>query len=201
MIDVLKRRKQIEGYLTNLKVKRADEDKVIVINDEPTQQKTVTQPTKTEQPKTVIPDQKKDVIEPQVVKPQPVTNGTFSFVAEEPQNVVMILDKVDPVYVSEARNAFNRYNRENFAAQTINITKDPFDKDKNFLTFSNFANADAAIKYADRLKKNAPAEVSWLPANKYSFVIISDANLQVLKANKDLAGYIKLLNTKYPGKF
>jgi len=196
MIDVLKRRKQIEGYLTNLKVKRVDEDKMIVINDEPTQQKTVT-----EQPKTVIPDQKKDVIEPQVVKPQPVTNGTFSFVAEEPQNVVMILDKVDPVYVSEARNAFNRYNRENFAAQTINITKDPFDKDKNFLTFSNFANADAAIKYADRLKKNAPSEVSWLPANKYSFVIISDANLQVLKANKDLAGYIKLLNTKYPGKF
>ena len=26
-------------------------------------------------------------------------------------------------------------------------------------------------------------------------------NLQVLKANKDLQGYIKLLNNKYPGKF
>ncbi|HEY8689579.1 MAG TPA: hypothetical protein VIM07_10125, partial [Chitinophagaceae bacterium] len=109
--------------------------------------------------------------------------------------------KVDPVYISEARNAFNRYNRENFSSQTIDITKDPFDKDKNFLIFSKFSDANAAIIYADRLKKNAPAEVSWLPANKYSFVIISDANLQVLKANKDLSGYIKLLNTKYPGKF
>jgi tetratricopeptide (TPR) repeat protein len=201
MIDVLKRRKQIEGYLTNLNVKRYDEDKMIVINDEPTQQNIVTQPTKTEQPKITLPEPKKDVVEPTVVKPQPVTNGTFSFVAEEPQNVVMILDKVDPVYISEARNAFNRYNRENFSSQTIDITKDPFDKDKNFLIFSKFADADAAMIYAERLKKNAPSEVSWLPANKYSFAIISDANLQVLKANKDLAGYIKLLNTKYPGKF
>ena len=201
MIDVLKRRKQIEGYLTNLKVTRVDEDKMIVVNDEPTQQKIITQPNKTEHPKPVVPEDKKEIVEPQVIKPQPVTNGTFTFVAEEAQNVVMILDKVDPVYISEARNAFNRYNREKFSGQTIEINKDAFDKDRNFLIFSKFPDANAAIIYADRLKKNAPAEVSWLPASKYSFVIISDANLQVLKANKDLAGYIKLLNTKYPGKF
>ena len=201
MIDVLKRRKQIEGYLTNLNIKRVDEDKMIVINDQPAEKKLVTQNPIIPQPKTVMPEDKKEVAQPQVIKPQPVTNGTFTFVAEEPQNVVMILDKVDPVYISEARNAFNRYNREKFSGQTIDIVKDAFDKDRNFLIFSKFPDANAAIVYADRLKKNAPSEVSWLPANKYSFVIISDANLQVLKANKDLAGYIKLLNTKYPGKY
>ena len=201
MIDVLKRRKQIEGYLTNLNIKRVDEDKMIVINDQPVEKKPVTQNPIIPQPKTVMPEDKKEVVQPQVIKPQPVTNGTFTFVAEEPQNVVMILDKVDPVYISEARNAFNRYNREKFSGQTIDIVKDAFDKDRNFLIFSKFPDANAAIVYADRLKKNAPSEVSWLPANKYSFVIISDANLQVLKANKDLAGYIKLLNTKYPGKY
>ena len=201
MIDVLKRRKQIEGYLTNLNIKRVDEDKMIVINDQPVEKKPVTQNPIIPQPKTVMPEDKKEVAQPQVIKPQPVTNGTFTFVAEEPQNVVMILDKVDPVYISEARNAFNRYNREKFSGQTIDIVKDAFDKDRNFLIFSKFPDANAAIVYADRLKKNAPSEVSWLPANKYSFVIISDANLQVLKANKDLAGYIKLLNTKYPGKY
>ena len=201
MIDVLKRRKQIEGYLTNLNIKRVDEDKMIVINDQPVEKKPVTQNPIIPQPKTVMPEDKKEVVQPQVIKPQPVTNGTFTFVAEEPQNVVMILDKVDPVYISEARNAFNRYNREKFSGQTIDIVKDAFDKDRNFLIFSKFPDANAAIVYADRLKKNAPSEVSWLPANKYSFVIISDANLQVLKANKDIAGYIKLLNTKYPGKY
>ena len=201
MIDVLKRRKQIEGYLTNLNIKRVDEDKMIGINDEPVQKKPENQNPNVPQQKTVVPQDKKEVVQPQEIKPQPVTNGTFTFVAEEPQNVVMILDKVDPVYISEARNAFNRYNREKFSGQTIDIARDAFDKDRNFLIFSKFPDAKTAIVYADRLKKNAPSEISWLPANKYSFVIISDANLQVLKANKDLAGYIKLLNTKYPGKY
>ncbi|MEO7294321.1 MAG: hypothetical protein ABIW34_14530, partial [Ginsengibacter sp.] len=201
MIDVLKRRKQIEGYLTSLNIKRVDEDKMIVVNNEPVEKKPVTQNTVVPQPKTAVPEDKKEVVQPQVIKLQPITNGTFTFVAEEPQNVVMIMDKVDPVYISEARNAFNRYNREKFSAQPIGIVKDVFDKDRSFLIFSKFPDANAAIVYADRLKKNAPSEVSWLPANKYSFVIISDANLQVLKANKDLAGYIKLLNTKYPGKY
>ena len=120
---------------------------------------------------------------------------------DKPHHVIMILDKVDPVYVSEARNAFNRYNRDKFAGQEITIVKDVIDKDKNILVFSKFLDANAAINYFDRIKKNAASEVSWLPANKYSFLMISDANLQVLKANRDFQGYIKLLNSKYPGKF
>jgi tetratricopeptide (TPR) repeat protein len=201
MIDVLNRRKQIEGYLTNLQVTRMPEDAVTVFEDEP-KPKVVTQP-KIEQPKKPIQEEKKEVVPPTPVpvKPQPITNAGFSFNADEPQNVIMILDKVDPVYISEARNAFNRYNREKFSGQAIDITKDAIDKDKNVLVFSKFSDANAAISYADKLKKNAATEVSWLPANKYSFLIISDANLQVLKANKDFQGYIKILNTKYPGKF
>ena len=113
----------------------------------------------------------------------------------------MILDKVDPVYISETRNAFNRYNREKSSGQPSEIVKDVIDKDKSVLVFSKFSDANAAIAYMDRLKKNAVTEISWLPANKYSFLIMSDANLQVLKINKDILGYIKLLNSKYPGKF
>ena len=201
MIDVLYRRNQIEGYLTNLNITRAKEDDVIAVDDSPAQPNAVTQNNKTEQPKTLTPEEKKEIPHPKPTAPQPVTNGTFSFVAEEPQNVVMVLDKVDPVYISEARNAFNRYNRQNFSGQAIEIVKDVIDKDKSILIFSRFANADAAITYMDRLKKNAAREISWLAANKYSFIIMSDPNLQVLKGNKDLPGYIKLLNTKYPGKF
>ncbi|MGI8580777.1 MAG: tetratricopeptide repeat protein, partial [Chitinophagaceae bacterium] len=203
MVDVLKRRKQIEGYLTDLNVTRADEDAPIVINDSPAEQKNVPQTNKPDESKTVLPEEKKEVVQSKTVTPQPppVTNGTFTFKAEESQNVIMILDKVDPVYISEARNAFNRYNREKFSEQSIAIAKDVIDKERSILIFSKFADANSAIAYADKIKKNAATEVSWLPAGKYSFVIISEANLQVLKANKDLPGYIKLLNNKYPGKF
>ena len=57
------------------------------------------------------------------------------------------------------------------------------------------------MEYYDKIKRSASREVSWLPATKYSFVIITSDNLQVLKTNKDITGYKALLNKQYPGKF
>ena len=53
----------------------------------------------------------------------------------------------------------------------------------------------------DKIKKAAAREVSWLPAAKYSFAIITNENLEVLKINKDITGYKALLNKQYPGRF
>ena len=49
------------------------------------------------------------------------------------QYVMMVLTKVDPVYSSEAKNAFTRYNSENFYNQKIDIQKDTLDKDRTLL--------------------------------------------------------------------
>ena len=38
-------------------------------------------------------------------------NSAFSLTPDAPHSVVIVMTKVDPVYVSEARNAFNAYNR------------------------------------------------------------------------------------------
>ena len=131
----------------------------------------------------------------------PLVSGAFTLVLNAPHFIVMILDKVDPVYVNEARNAFNRYNNENYYGQTIQINKDILDADHNLLVISSFADATAAMEYYDKIKKAAGSEVSWLPANKYSFVIITNDNLQVLKTNKNITEYKKLLNTQYPNRF
>jgi hypothetical protein len=131
----------------------------------------------------------------------PIKKSGFIFDPVEPQNVVMILTKVDPVYSSEARNAFNRFNSQSYTTNKIQIAKDTLDSERTLLVFSQFADAQEAIKYLDKLKQAAPSQVSWLPASKYSFYIISDSNLQVLKENKNLQNYIDLLNNKYPGKF
>jgi hypothetical protein len=53
----------------------------------------------------------------------------------------------------------------------------------------------------DKLKQAAPSQVSWLPAAKYNFYIISESNLEILKENKNLQNYMDLLDNKYPGKF
>jgi hypothetical protein len=41
----------------------------------------------------------------------------------------------------------------------------------------------------------------WLSADKYTFLLISSANLNVLKSDKDMEGYKQLLQKALPGKF
>ena len=130
-----------------------------------------------------------------------LVNASFVLDVSKPQNVIMLLDKVDGTYVNESKNAFTRYVTENFKGQPIVITKNAIDKDVALLVFTSFANADDALQFLNKLKKAAPDEVSWLPAAKYSFLIISDANLILLQSNKNLKAYKDLLNKQFPGKF
>ncbi len=190
MIDVLKRRAEIEKYLTSLEVTRADDDKPVKVQDKPA-------PVVTNPPAIPAPV-KKDSIN---VPPPPLSSGPFVMALTTPHHVIMILDKVDQVYVTEAKNAFTRFNRENFYGQPININKDAVDADRSLLVISSFPDANTAMQYYDKIKRSAASEVSWLPANKYSFMIITEENLQKLKANKDISGYKNLLNTQFPNKF
>lgn len=200
LADVLGRRNEIEGYLTNLEVTRAEEEKIIVVDDAPVQK------TETVVPTTVAPIKVEPTIKPLTVRDttaiKPVAaNATFSIQPELKHYVVMLLDKVDGVYVNEAKNAFTRFNKESHLTQNMQVTRDTVDAQRVLLLFSPFDDAEAALKYFDKIKKAAPREVSWLQANKYSFFIISENNLQLLKTNKDLDGYRQLLNSTFGNKF
>lgn len=203
LIEVLSRRAEIEKYLTDLQITRAKEDEMIKINDGAVVNTTAV-PTIADSvaatinnPLTVT--DKKDSVK--LIAPTVVTSGPFSFNEAAPQNVIMLLDKVDGTYINEAKNAFSRYVSEGYSDQPIVVTKDGIDKDYAIIIFSTFADAKKAMDYMNKLKRAAPEQVSWLPANKYSFFICSDDNLQRLKINKDIAGYKALLNKQYPGKF
>ena len=200
MIDVLKRRKEIETYLTNLQVTRAEDDQVLIQNDN--QPVAKQQPQVTGIPKSIQkPAVTAPVIKDTLLKAPLLTSGSFVIKPDAPHTVVMILDKVDGVYINEAKNAFNRYNKENYYGQPFEITKDELDADRSILVISSFTDGAAALQYCDKIKRDASREVSWLPANKYSFIIITTENLLVLKTNKDINGYKALLNKQYPGKF
>ncbi|MGF2413114.1 type IX secretion system periplasmic lipoprotein PorW/SprE [Ferruginibacter sp.] len=201
MIDVLKRRKEIEAYLTNLQVTRVQDEQVIMASDD---KPAVKQPAAVVKAPVLI--QKTVVVPPPVLKDTIaaaplLSSGSFVIKPDAAHTVMMVLEKVDGVYINEAKNAFTRYNKENYYGQSIDITKDAVDAEHSVLIISSFADAATAIQYYDKIKRAAPREVSWLPANKYSFIIISNENLQVLKTNKDFAGYKALLNKQYPGKF
>ncbi|MEO6232990.1 MAG: hypothetical protein ABJB11_18430 [Ferruginibacter sp.] len=236
LIDVLKRRAEIEDYLTKLEITRAKDDEIVKIDDTPPapvlvrddsnlikspehtiDTNTVAPPkvpiVETVQVKDVpaIPDTVKTIITtaPVIIpkidsirKPSAIfVNGAFTLDKDVAHNVIMLLDKVDGTYVNESKNAFARYLNESFRGEPITLVKDGIDKDLALLVFSSFPNADAAFEFLQKVKSAAPGEVSWLPANKYSFLLISDENLQLLKANKDIPGYIGVLNKAFPGKF
>ncbi len=187
MIDVLRRRAEIEKYLTNLEITR----------DQENQLKTPETPIAVNKP-VVPPVVKKDSVAKVVA---PLTNGIFVMAVNSPHHVLMILDKVDQVYVTEARNALIRYSKENFYGQPINVNKDTLDAQRSLLVITSFPDAASALEYYTKIKKDAASEISWLPAAKYSFLIITEENLQLLKTNKNIAGYKSLLNTQFPNRF
>lgn len=189
MIDVLKRRKEIETYLTNLQITR-DTDNVVVITPDKPQPPPVVKQLDTVKVKDTV----------KKVAP-PVASGAFVLNPTAPHMVLMVLDKVDAMYTNEAKNAIDRYNKEYYWGQPFQVTKDAIDAEHNILVIASFPNADAALQYYDKIRKDAKNEISWLPANKYSFLIITNPNLDVLKAGKNISAYKALLNTQYPNRF
>jgi len=130
------------------------------------------------------------------------TNTTFTYTPDKPHSVVIVLTKVDPVYVTETRNAFNRWNMENFYAQSLTIENSALNDSLKLVVINSFGTSAAAIDYLRKAKAAAPREVvPWLPAGKYSFMIISAPNLQLLLSNKDMEGYKKFVTTAYQDKF
>jgi hypothetical protein len=115
---------------------------------------------------------------------------------------MIILNKVDVVFGNETKNAFARYNSEKYYNKTFEISSVPLDADNKLVLIKPFENAQAAIDYIKDAKPKAATEIiPWLKADKYSFSIISDQNLEVLKANPDLTAYKLFLEQNLPGKF
>jgi outer membrane protein assembly factor BamD (BamD/ComL family) len=197
MIDVLGRRKQIEEELTKLQIEIPQEQKPLVDS-------ALVKPAIKADSAVV------NVAKPVVtrVKTDSVTKKTiiptipFAFNAGAPHNVMIILNKVDPVFGNEARNAFLRYNQEKFYNKTFSLNVINIDPENKLLLIGPFDNAQAAMDYIQQVKPKAAGEIiPWLKPDKYSFSIISEQNLGVLQANPDVAAYKRFLEQNLPGKF
>ena len=214
MIEVLKRRTDIEAYLTKLEITRSADEPEEKKNGKPVLKRD--DANLIESPKNFIDtsNKKNSAGEPLKIDSIKITtksikdstkkvitdNVTFTFTPDTPHAVIMVLDRVDGTYINEAKNAMRNYLSQNFYNEPIELTRDFIDKDRTILLFSNFTNIQAAYQFLLKIKKAAPEELSWLPANKYSFYPISGQNLLVLKTNTDIVGYISWLKKNYPVK-
>jgi TolA-binding protein len=205
MIQVLNRRQQIEEELTNLQIVRPVEDSLFV---EPMPvaaavQKRDTVISKPQDAVVNLPSAKKQISDTIFKNTAPVkSNSVFSFRGDRPHAAVVVLNKVDVVFVNEAKNAFNRYTKEKYYNLPIELKIVPVNDDIKLLHIGYFTNAQAAIDYIQKTKPIAASQiVPWLKSDKFSFSIISEENLQAVISTKDFAAYQTFLDQNLPVKF
>lgn len=133
---------------------------------------------------------------------QPMASSVYTFDVGMPHYAVVMLNKVDVVFTNESKNAFARFSRERFYTQNPGTEVTELDSANRMLLIGPFSNAQDAIDYVVLAKKTAASEIiPWLKPERYSFLIISPNNLDILRNDKDLQKYRKFLEAQVPGKF
>lgn len=196
LIDVLKRRKEIEAYLTKLEITR-NEDSVqnnTNINTDSTGTKSDKKTNDSKDSSTSKADETKKVNE------NKKTN--YTYVATDKQYMMIVFNKVDNLFIKESKDAFAQFNRQKFYSKKIDIVQYQLDEENTILLFGIFDNAGKAIEYYNTVKPQAATRIiSWIPQNKYSYSIISYANFISLKESKNLKEYFNFVQETLPGQF
>lgn len=201
LIDVLDRRAEIEEELKNLNVTRQTETPVKPAPVATAPVKPVPDSLKTQQPVTVKPVVNPDTLSNKPAVP-PVPSAPYTHTPDVPHYVVVLLNKVDPVFANESKNAFARYHREVYYNKTYTLDLYQLDNDNRLLLIAPFANAADAIAYVDKTKPKTATEIlPWMKGGKYSFLIMTDSNFNLLKEKKDAGAYRAFLEQHFPGKF
>jgi tetratricopeptide (TPR) repeat protein len=215
--EVLSRRREIEDELTKLQIERPVEEPSFVtpLQTVPTIEKkdtVVSLPTETVVQNVRRDSVKQAPVKPIAVKPKIDTtsrnvvvskpNSLFSYNPNAEHYVAIILEKVDVVFVREANNAFNRYNKETFYSLPLETNVANINDDTKAVLIGRFSSAQGAIEYIQKTKPIAGSQiVPWLKGGKLSFSLISEANLQVVTETKEFNTYQKFLEQNLPIKF
>ena len=199
LLSVLLKRTQIEAELTNLTVKSNKPETVAQVPVTIVQPKTDSIKTKPEKkPELKNTNQKPETI----TSPAVTTTAPYKFNAADPCYAVLVLSKIDPVFCNEAKNAFARYNRNTYSNKPMTNDLLQIDKDNRILLMSPFKDAQEAITYIDNTRPKLAFDIlPWLKTGRYYFLILTDQNLDLLKANKDIEAYKLFLDQQIPGKF
>ena len=203
MLDVLRRRKEIEAYLTNLEVERQPEDST---RFQAVPEVKVPATPEAKEIRAAVPVQKTGVAPPkadstrlQKEAPKLPVKPLFNRHAEQPHFVVLVLTNVDPVYINEAKNAFDRYHREKYYNQPMNVAITSVSDTVKLVTIRGMANEAAALDYIERAKALAERDIiPWMKKENYYFMPVAEDNLNLLLDSRNLPAYRSFLKQVFP---
>jgi outer membrane protein assembly factor BamD (BamD/ComL family) len=208
--NALSRRTIIEHELELLKINKTSIDTtkkevvsatapVIKNNTPPTTNTSTVKAPITKPVAAITPKPKQDTVKAIVAAPKPIVYPYTNNENEE-HYVGIVLNKVENNFASEVKNSLIVYNRT--AGRVLIIDNVMLNTDTRIVLLQSFNNAVNAISYATTTQTKAPTEIMpWLAKEKYSFLIISKKNLDILKNTKNIQQYKDYLETIYPGIF
>lgn len=207
MLDVLKRKDQIEEYLTNLRIdstlefveRRIDLDTNKIA-------KVATRHINSDSIMRAAPVVKKmdnaPIIVNNAIKPATVAVDSFTFNPADSHYVMVILNKVDEVYVNETKNAFGRYNQQQYPTQKIGMGETKKIEQYSLVLVGPFPNVIDAMSYYDKTKSLVSSRiVPWLTKEKYSLSFIGNTNLEKIKTAEKIEEYSKFIKNLFPDRF
>ncbi len=126
----------------------------------------------------------------------------FTINVNDRQLVLIVLNKVDQVYVNETKNAFDAYHRSVYSQHQLTTHHQSLDSDNKFVVINSFDDAAKALDYIEETRAIANNSiVPWLPVGKYYFIMVSGENLSLIKESTDLNNYMKFLAKVFPTDF
>jgi outer membrane protein assembly factor BamD (BamD/ComL family) len=206
MIDVLSRRQQIENELAGLNIVRPKEEKIITTDTVVVKTDTVTTRPLVKTESVKIQPLQPAVTNVPLAKTDSITSkppaSAFTFNAGEKHYAMLLLNRVDLVWVNETKNAFSIYNRGKFYNKQFEYTVTEINPEYRALLIGVFDNAQQAVDYINTVKQPATTTIiPWLNSARYSYSIITAANLDILKSLKDVNLYRQFVEKNLPGKF
>jgi tetratricopeptide (TPR) repeat protein len=202
MIDVLKRRKEIESYLTNLEIEKKEEiaeKRIDLVENEMVKTKRDT--SKAEILKNETKTEFKTIDK---ILDKPITiveKKGFTFKPDEEHFVAVILTKVDYMFVNEAKGAFNRFNKQKHYNLQIGISNFSLNDSTTIILQGPFENAAAALNYIDITRPQSGRIIPWITSDKYHYTLVNNSNIELIKTSKEAESYKAFIKAVFPDKF
>lgn len=213
LLEVLPKRKEIEAYLNQLNLPKADSLKPAGAvtpprpnantgnNAAPAATAATGKPSSAAAQAVPAPPPAAVAIP---VKTQPETPPAYRIAPNEPFAVAIVLPQIDPAYVNEVNYALSNAPQTQYAGGSVTTERIKLTPQLSLIVLRSpaFNEATAAIQYITYLQPLAAKQIlSWLDVRKYRFLIISEENLNLLKQTPEIERYEQDLKKAIPGKF
>jgi len=189
MIELLKNRKQIEEYLSNLDSNGHYDSALAKMNA-------------LMKDSIAFAKMKQEKERQNVLKIDSSLIGKeFTYNPNEPHYAVLLLDKVDDVFIKETVTSFNKYNKEKLTNSVLGVSSFKLNEQYHLILIGPLSNAPNGLSYIDDVKPQTIKILPWLPTFKYTYSLIGISNLEILKANNNMDKYKAFLQKIFPNKF